>query len=117
MGKEKMLTVGIDLGTSTTQLVLSELTIENYASAFSVPRIMISDKKVIYRSEIIFTPLINQKEIDDEPIKRFVTEQYKQAGIEKGDIQMGAVIITGETARKTNASKVLKALSLSLIHI
>ncbi|MCB6520460.1 ethanolamine ammonia-lyase reactivating factor EutA, partial [Parabacteroides distasonis] len=32
-----MLTVGIDLGTSTTQLVLSELTIENYASAFSVP--------------------------------------------------------------------------------
>ncbi|PNE49305.1 ethanolamine ammonia-lyase reactivating factor EutA [Enterococcus avium] len=111
MGKEKMLTVGIDLGTSTTQLVLSELTIENYASAFSVPRIMISDKRVIYRSEIIFTPLINQKEIDDEPIKRFVTEQYKQAEIEKGDIQMGAVIITGETARKTNASKVLKALS------
>ena len=111
MGKEKMLTVGIDLGTSTTQLVLSELTIENYASAFSVPRITISEKKVIYRSEIIFTPLINQKEIDDEPIKRFVTEQYKQAGIEKGDIQMGAVIITGETARKTNASKVLKALS------
>lgn len=67
MGKEKMLTVGIDLGTSTTQLVLSELTIENYASAFSVPRITISEKKVIYRSEIIFTPLINQKEIDDEP--------------------------------------------------
>ena len=51
-----MLTVGIDLGTSTTQLVLSELTIENYASAFSVPRITISEKKVIYRSEIIFTP-------------------------------------------------------------
>lgn len=111
MGKEKILTVGIDLGTSTTQLVLSELTIENFASAFSVPRITISEKKVIYRSAIIFTPLINQIEIDDEPIKRFVAAQYKQAGIEKRDIQMGAVIITGETARKKNASKVLDALS------
>ncbi|WP_280737087.1 MULTISPECIES: ethanolamine ammonia-lyase reactivating factor EutA [unclassified Enterococcus] len=106
-----MLTVGIDLGTSTTQLVLSELTVENFASVFTVPRISISEKKVVYRSEIIFTPLINQTEIADEPIKRFVTEEYQKAGIKKTDIQMGAVIITGETARKTNASKVLEALS------
>lgn len=111
MGKEKLLTVGIDLGTSTTQLVLSELTVENFASAFSVPRITISDKKVIYRSDIIFTPLLNQTEIDDEPIKAFVSAQYRKAGIVKEEIQMGAVIITGETARKTNSSKVLEALS------
>lgn len=45
MSKETLLTVGIDLGTSTTQLVLSELTVENFASAFTVPRISISDKK------------------------------------------------------------------------
>ena len=44
MSKETLLTVGIDLGTSTTQLVLSELTVENFASAFTVPRISISDK-------------------------------------------------------------------------
>ena len=45
MSKETLLTVGIDLGTSTTQLVLSELTVENFASAFTVPRISISNKK------------------------------------------------------------------------
>lgn len=111
MSKETLLTVGIDLGTSTTQLVLSELTVENFASAFTVPRISISDKKVIYRSDIIFTPLLNQSEIDAEPIKAFVAEQYRQAGIHKQDIQMGAVIITGETARKSNANNVLRALS------
>ncbi|MGL9998948.1 ethanolamine utilization protein EutA [Enterococcus sp. DIV1444a] len=111
MSKETLLTVGIDLGTSTTQLVLSELTVENFASAFTVPRISISDKKVIYRSDIIFTPLLNQSEIDAEPIKAFVAEQYRQAGIQKQDIQMGAVIITGETARKSNANNVLRALS------
>ncbi|EGO5800112.1 ethanolamine ammonia-lyase reactivating factor EutA [Enterococcus faecalis] len=111
MSKETLLTVGIDLGTSTTQLVLSELTVENFASAFTVPRISISDKKVIYRSDIIFTPLLNQSKIDVEPIKAFVAEQYRQAGIHKQDIQMGAVIITGETARKSNANNVLRALS------
>ena len=111
MYKRQLLTVGIDLGTSTTQLVLSELTVENFASAFTVPRISISDKKVIYRSDIIFTPLLNQSEIDAEPIKAFVAEQYRQAGIHKQDIQMGAVIITGETARKSNANNVLRALS------
>ena len=111
MSKETLLTVGIDLGTSTTQLVLSELTVENFASAFTVPRISISDKKVIYRSDIIFTPLLSQSEIDAEPIKAFVAEQYRQAGIHKQDIQMGAVIITGETARKSNANNVLRALS------
>ncbi|MGL9860674.1 ethanolamine utilization protein EutA [Enterococcus sp. DIV0564] len=111
MSKETLLTVGIDLGTSTTQLVLSELTVENFASTFTVPRISISDKKVIYRSDIIFTPLLNQSEIDAEPIKAFVAEQYRQAGIHKQDIQMGAVIITGETARKSNANNVLRALS------
>lgn len=111
MSKETLLTVGIDLGTSTTQLVLSELTVENFASAFTVPRISISDKKIIYRSDIIFTPLLNQSEIDAEPIKAFVAEQYRQAGIHKQDIQMGAVIITGETARKSNANNVLRALS------
>ncbi|ANZ97758.1 Ethanolamine reactivating factor for ammonia lyase eutBC [Brochothrix thermosphacta] len=108
---EKMLTVGIDLGTSTTQLVLSELTIENLASAFSVPRITISDKRVIYRSDIIFTPLLSEEVIDAEAIKTFVSQQYHKAGIKKEHIQMGAVIITGETARKENSALVLEALS------
>ena len=54
---EKILSVGIDIGTSTTQLVFSLLTIENVASAFNVPRIIITDKEVIDKSDIIHTPL------------------------------------------------------------
>ncbi|EUJ36983.1 ethanolamine ammonia-lyase reactivating factor EutA [Brochothrix campestris] len=108
---ETMLTVGIDLGTSTTQLVLSELTIENLASAFSVPRITISKKRIIFRSDILFTPLLSEDVIDAGAIKRFVSQQYAKAGIDKAAIQMGAVIITGETARKDNAALVLEALS------
>ncbi|MBS4750699.1 ethanolamine ammonia-lyase reactivating factor EutA [Granulicatella sp. zg-ZJ] len=108
---DKILSVGIDLGTATTQLVLSELTIENIASVFTIPRVYITDKKVLYKSDIIFTPISENHLIEAEKIKQFVTSEYAKAGIEKSDIQMGAVIITGETARKDNASHVLEVLS------
>lgn len=70
MDDSHILSVGIDLGTSTTQLVLARLTIKNFASAFSVPRINIAKKEIIYRSQIIFTPLLSQTEVDSESIKR-----------------------------------------------
>lgn len=108
---DKILSVGIDLGTSTTQLVLSELTIENIASVFTIPRVYITDKKVLYKSNIMFTPIDDNALIEVDKIKQFVTEEYAKAGIDKQTIQMGAVIITGETARKENASQVIEAMS------
>ncbi|WP_062532495.1 ethanolamine ammonia-lyase reactivating factor EutA [Jeotgalibaca dankookensis] len=108
---EKLLSVGIDIGTSTTQLVLSELYIENMASAFTIPRISITDKKVIYKSDILFTPILENNLIDSEKITKFVEEQYQKAKISKKDIQTGAIIITGETVRKENARIVAEALS------
>ena len=65
---EVILSVGIDIGTSTTQLIFSRLTIENRASSYTVPRIDIVDKEVIYRSEIYFTPLRSAAEIDADAI-------------------------------------------------
>ncbi len=109
--REELLSVGIDIGTSTTQLIFSKLIIENTASSFSVPRISIVDKEVIYRSNVYFTPLISNTEIDAEKVKEIVDLEYKKSGIEKDDIKTGAVIITGETARKENANEVLHTLS------
>ncbi|MEG1255890.1 ethanolamine ammonia-lyase reactivating factor EutA [Clostridium sp.] len=109
--REELLSVGIDIGTSTTQLVFSKLIIENTASSFSVPRISIVDKQVIYRSDVYFTPLKSMTEIDAEKVKDIVALEYKKSGINKADIQTGAVIITGETARKQNANEVIHTLS------
>lgn len=109
--QEEILSVGIDIGTSTTQLVFSRITIENTASSFTVPRIKIVDKKIIYRSEIYFTPLINQTKIDGSKIRDLIKLEYKNAKIDTSDIKTGAVIITGDTARKENASEVLNSLS------
>lgn len=109
--REELLSVGIDIGTSTTQLVFSKLVIENMASSYSVPRIVIVDKEIIYRSEIYFTPLLSATEIDGSKIREIVEQEYEKANIAKEEIDTGAVIITGETARKENAKEVLATLS------
>lgn len=109
--REELLSVGIDIGTSTTQLIFSKLIIENMASSYTVPRIVIVDKEIIYRSPIYFTPLISIKEIDGPKVREIIEKEYQSAGIHKEDIDTGAVIITGETARKENAAEVLTSLS------
>jgi len=109
--KEIINSVGIDIGTSTTQLIFSKLTIENRASSYMVPRIDIVDTEVVYRSDIYFTPLLDTATIDAEAVKKIVADEYKKAGMTPDDLQTGAVIITGETARKENANEVLSTLS------
>lgn len=109
--KEEILSVGIDIGTSTTQLVFTKIILENIASGARVPQIKIISKEVFYRSKIYFTPLLNQREIDAEAVKKIIQNEYEIAGIKPRDVSTGAVIITGETARKSNAKEVLNALS------
>lgn len=109
--KETLLSVGIDLGTSTTQLVFSRLTVENMASSYTVPRMVITDKRVCYRSQIYFTPLLDENRIDFEQVRAIVEQEYERAEIRKEEIDTGAVIITGETARKENAEEVVRHLS------
>ena len=108
---ETLKSVGIDIGTSTTQLVVSDLTLENRANPFSVPRIAITGRTVTYRSGIHFTPLRSDTVIDAAGVRDIVAEEYEKAGLHREEVQTGAVIITGETARKENAREVLAALS------
>ena len=109
--KEKILSVGIDIGTTTTQLVFSRLTLENTASLVTVPRIEIIAKEVVFRSTIHFTPLKSQHEIDEQRVRELIEREYQSAGITPEQVQTGAIIITGEAARKQNAESVLRALS------
>lgn len=109
--KEIILSVGIDIGTSTTQLVFTHITIENMSSGARVPSIQIIDKEIIYRSDIYFTPLLSKTEIDADKVKEIIESEYQKANIKPKDVVTGAVIITGDTARKSNADEVLSALS------
>lgn len=109
--KEYILSAGIDIGTTTTQLVFSRLEIMNTGGVSDIPKIEIVGKEIIYRSEIYFTPLLSEEEIDAEGVKELILGEYKKAGMKPEELITGAIIITGESARKQNAEMVIHALS------
>ena len=108
---ESLLSVGLDVGTTSTQLVVSRLRVENRASSFTVPEMDITERNVLYSSPVYFTPLLDESHVDGAAIREIVQAEYQKAGIHREDVDTGAIIITGETSRKENARAVLDALS------
>ncbi|MGN0803693.1 MAG: ethanolamine ammonia-lyase reactivating factor EutA [Candidatus Faecivicinus sp.] len=108
---ESVLSIGIDIGTSTSQIIFSRLTIGNSSGMFSKADVRILRREVLYASPIRFTPLVDSCTIDLPALKTFVDECYRESGIQRNQVATGAAIITGETARKHNADGVLNALS------
>ncbi|WP_302272653.1 ethanolamine ammonia-lyase reactivating factor EutA [Brachyspira aalborgi] len=111
MDNNNVISVGIDVGTTTTNIIFSELTIQNLSGISQAPILKVIDKNIIYRSEVFFTPLLSSTDIDVSALIKLIENVYKDAKIEKSSVQTGAVIITGETARKKNADKILQELS------
>ena len=103
--------MGVDVGTTSTQMILSKLTAENKASAFAVPKMEITDREVLYRSPVHFTPLSAHNLVDGAALRKLVEREYEKAGITRQMVDTGAVIVTGETSRKENAQTVLTELS------
>ena len=97
--------VGIDIGTSTTHLIFSQLTLKEDPLS-KTRKFMISDRKILYRSPIYFTPLRDFKTINIEKLAEILDHEYETSGFTIDDVDTGAVIITGETARKENADAV-----------
>lgn len=109
--KDEILSVGIDIGTSTTSMVVSKLSVQNTASCFTVPHVDITDKEIVYRSPIYQTPQESGNRIDITRVAEIIEGEYKNAEIVPEDVQTGAVIITGESSRKENAQLVTDRMS------
>ena len=110
MATRNMLSVGIDVGTTTTQLVLSDLAITNQHRLGLVPRLDIDTREVRYQGDAHFTPLLAADEVDVDKLTALIRHEYTLAGVEPGEVETGAVIITGETARTRNAEQILHGL-------
>jgi len=106
----EILSVGVDVGSSTSHLAFSKLVLirDEYSDT---QRFNIEERDIIYESRIIDTPFLNNNTIDIDRLTDFFKKEYKRAGIDSDDIQTGAVIITGESARKKNAKQIAEALS------
>ena len=106
----EILSVGVDVGSSTSHLVFSNLLLKRDQRSVT-KRFNIEERNVIYEGRIIHTPLLDDNTIDIKKLTAFFKEEYELAGINPDDIQTGAVIVTGESARKKNARQIAEALS------
>ncbi|WP_280559696.1 ethanolamine ammonia-lyase reactivating factor EutA [Priestia megaterium] len=103
--------IGLDIGTSTTKLIVSKLLIANQQNQFTLPGCQIIDRRVTYVSSIYTTPMLNDVEIDVQRLTVLLEQEYKNAGISLDQVKAGAVIITGETARRQNAESIVHYLA------
>lgn len=108
---EALLSLGLDLGTTSTQLILSRLGVENKATGFAVPELAITSREVLYQSPVHFTPLLRPGLVDGDALRALVLEEYRRAGLCREDIDTGAILVTGETSRAENAQAASQALA------
>jgi len=107
-----ILSVGIDIGSSTSHLIFSRLTLKRETSFFNMSnRFILVNREILYEGNIIFTPLIDRFNIDIEKVIEFCKKEYERAEITPEMVDTGAVIVTGETAKKENAAEIVKRLS------
>lgn len=108
-GLEKLTlaTVGIDIGSSTTHLLFSRLTLRREGARHS-GKFTVSERQIIWSSPILLTPYLSRTVIDFARIKRFIHDCYHKAGVSRADIDTGAVVITGEALKKENARPIIE---------
>ena len=101
--------VGIDIGSSTSHLMFSRLLI-GYPSVLQRKPIVL-ERHVIARSPILLTPFSGDWNIEAGPLEELIAAAFREARLTREDIDTGAVIITGEAARRDNAHKIAELFS------
>ncbi len=71
----------------------------------------IVEREILHSGPIHLTPFKDQYNIDFHALKDLLLEDYRAAGIAVSDIDTGAVIITGESAKKENAEWIVNELA------
>lgn len=108
--QQEIISAGIDIGTTTSQVIFSRLTLEDH-SYTAVPDVKIAKKEILYKSPIHFTPLRADGSIDEQALSGLLADEYRRAQLTREEVTTGAVIITGESSRKQNARLTVKNLS------
>lgn len=101
----ELTTVGIDVGSSTSHLMFSRLHLQRLGQYLS-SRYVVVKREMLHRSPILLTPYRADNTIDADALDTFVHEAYAEAGLTPGDVDSGAIILTGEAIKRTNARAV-----------
>jgi ethanolamine utilization protein EutA len=101
----ELTTVGIDIGSSTSHLMFSRLHLQRLGQFLS-SRYVVVKREMLHRSPILLTPYRADNTIDAHVLDGFIQQTYAEAGLTPSDIDSGAIILTGEAIKRTNARAV-----------
>jgi ethanolamine utilization protein EutA len=96
--------VGVDIGSATSHLAFSRLTLEQRHA-----RYVVRSREMLHESDILLTPYADGapdaggETIDADALGAFIAAQYAAAGLKRDEIDTGALILTGVAVRRANA--------------
>jgi ethanolamine utilization protein EutA len=95
----RLVSVGVDIGSSTSHLVFSRLVLERLDN-----RYVVSQREIVHESDVLLTPYADDNTtIDSDALGRFIDRQYELAELDPQAIDTGALILTGVAVRRSNA--------------
>jgi ethanolamine utilization protein EutA len=105
-----LVTVGIDIGSSGTQVIFSRINLRRYGEDLT-SRYYVVSRETLFQSPVALTPYSSDERIDDAALGAIIEEAYAAAGVEARDIDTGVVILTGEALRRENAEAIAALLA------
>jgi ethanolamine utilization protein EutA len=97
--------VGIDIGSSGTQVIFSRIHLRRLGEDLS-SRYFVVSRETLFQSNVALTPYRSEEHIDEEKLGAIIDDAYDAAGIDPDAIDTGAVILTGEALRRENAKAI-----------
>src|SRR6201982_2963585 len=96
-----VLSVGVDIGSSTSHLVFSRIVLERLDA-----RYVVTERESFFQSDILLTPYAAEDTIDADALGAFIDRQYRDAKVEPDEIDAGALILTGVAVRQRHARRI-----------
>ncbi len=103
-------TVGIDIGSSGTQVIFSRVHLRRLAEDLT-SRYYVVSRETLFQSPVALTPYQNEERIDDAKLGAIIDDAYEAAKLHPDNIDTGVVILTGEALRRENAQGIAAILS------
>lgn len=103
--------VGIDIGSATTQVVFTDIEMRRLGRELSSRYVPVM-QTVLYASPIRFTPYLDEETgIDADAVVEFVRESYREAGQTPEGVLAGVVLLTGNALLQHNARSLAERLA------
>src|SRR3982074_486224 len=100
-----LVTVGIDIGSSGTQVIFSRINLRRYGEDLT-SRYYVVSRETLFQSPVALTPYSSDERIDHAALAALIDQPYEAAGVKPDDIDTGVVILTGEALRRENAQAI-----------